>query len=193
MSLSAVIDAGEKTGDHSRTFSSAKNILWNINKLFETLLSITRREYHAIEKKEIDIIPLMQAIHTEVSEMYKDKHISYSVDMPKVLKLRSNEEMFRIIFFNLLQNAYKYTNTDWTIHVQLKDTVLSIINSWPGIDAKHEKSIREKFWRQRANGDSQEGFGLWLYLVKLLVNKHGWSIAMQSKPGKTTFSISLKK
>jgi len=112
MSLSAVIDAGEKTGDHSKTFSSAKNILQNINKLFETLLSITRREYHAIEKKEIDIIPLMQAIHREVSEMYKDKHISYSVDMPKEMKLRSNEEMFRIIFFILLQNAYKYTNTD---------------------------------------------------------------------------------
>ena len=193
MSLSAVIDAGEKTGDHSNTFSSAKNILQNINKLFETLLSITRREYHAIEKKEIDIIPLMQAIHREVSEMYKDKHISYSVDMPKEMKLRSNEEMFRIIFFNLLQNAYKYTNTDWTIHIQINNNVLSIINSWPGIDGKDEKNIREKFWRQRANADYQEGFGLWLYLVKLLVNKHGWTINMQSKSGKTTFTISLKK
>ena len=67
MSLSAVIDAGEKTGDHSRTFSSAKNILQNINTLFETLLSITKREYHTIEKKEIDLIPLIQSIHTELS------------------------------------------------------------------------------------------------------------------------------
>ncbi|MCX6822747.1 MAG: HAMP domain-containing sensor histidine kinase [candidate division SR1 bacterium] len=192
MSLSAVIDAGEKTGDHSKTFSSAKNILQNINKLFETLLSITKREYHAIEKKEIDLIPLIQSIQTEISGIYTNKHINYTADMPKALKLRSNEEMFRIIFFNLLQNAYKYTNTDGTIHVQLKDNVLSLINSGPGIDAKDGKSIREKFWRQRTNGDSQEGFGLGLYLVKLLVNKHGWSIAMQSKPGKTTFSISLK-
>lgn len=193
MSLSAVIDAGEKTGDHSKTFSSAKNILHNINKLFETLLSITKREYHAIEKKEIDIIPLIDTLHKDIAGMYKDKHIAYTVDMPKTLKLRSNEEMFRIIFLNLLQNAYKYTNTDWTIHVQLKNNVLSITNSWPGIDAKHEKSIREKFWRQRATVDAQEGFGLWLYLVKLLVNKHGWTIDMQSQPGKsTTFSINLK-
>ena len=192
MSLSAVIDAGEKTWDHSKTFSSAKHILQNINKLFETLLSITKREYHRIEKKEIDIIPLIKSIHAELDEVYQEKHISYAVEMPKQLKLRSNEEMFRIIFLNLLQNAYKYTNTDGTIHVKINDNVLSIINSWPGIDAKHAKNIREKFWRQRMNVDSQEGFGLGLYLVKLLVNKHGWKIDMQSTPGKTTtFSISL--
>lgn len=192
MSLSAVIDAGEKIWDHSKTFSSAKNILHNINKLFETLLSITKREYHAIEKKEIDIIPLMKSIHTDIAGLYKEKNISYSVDVPQSLKLRSNEEMFRIIFLNILQNAYKYTNTDWTIHVQIKNKVLSVTNSWPGIDAKHTKNIREKFWRQRTNVDSQEGFGLWLYLVKLLANKHGWEVAMQSVPGKTTtFSISF--
>ena len=193
MSLSAVIDAGEKTWDHGKTFSSAKNILHSINKLFETLLSITKREYHAIEKKEIDIIPLIDTLHKDIAGMYQEKNISYTADIPKTLKLRSNEEMFRIIFMNLLQNAYKYTNTDWTIHVQIEKNVLSITNSWPGIDAKHEKSIREKFWRQRTTVDTQEGFGLWLYLVKLLVNKHGWTIDMQSKPGKsTTFSINLK-
>ena len=38
MSLSAVMDAGQKTGNHEKTFASAKEILKNINNLFETLL-----------------------------------------------------------------------------------------------------------------------------------------------------------
>ena len=190
MSLSAVIDAGEKTWDHSTTFNSAKDILHNINTLFETLLSITKREYHAIEKKEIDIISLITTISEELDPVYKEKNISYSVDMPKHFTLHSNEDMFRIIFLNLLQNAYKYTNSDGTIHVQIKDNVLSVINSWPGIEPKHEKNIREKFWRQDTNVVSQEGFGLGLYLVKLMVQKHGWKITMHSEPHKsTTFSI----
>jgi signal transduction histidine kinase len=110
MSLSSVIDAGQKTGDHGTTFSSAKRILHNINNLFETLLSVTKREYHKIEKKELDIVPLMEAMKNDVEKNYADKQITCALDIPKTYTLNSNEDVFRIIFSNLLQNAFKYTD-----------------------------------------------------------------------------------
>ncbi|HCB51420.1 TPA: hypothetical protein DEP21_02485 [Patescibacteria group bacterium] len=39
--------------------------------------------------------------------------------------------------------------------------------------------IRQKFWKNHSHGQ-KEGFGLGLYLVKLLVEKHNWSIDMTS-------------
>jgi signal transduction histidine kinase len=109
MSLSAVMDAGQKTGNYEKSFISAKQILHTINNLFETLLSITKREYHNIQKTSIDIIPIIQTLKEELAETYKEKSIICSIDLPKTYKVSSNADILRIIFFNLLQNAYKYT------------------------------------------------------------------------------------
>ncbi|MEI8090833.1 MAG: HAMP domain-containing sensor histidine kinase [bacterium] len=110
MSLSSIIDVGEKTGEHSKTYIGAKRVLHGINRLFETLLSITKREYHKIEKADINIVPLITAIKDEVEQNYADKNITCSLSLPKSFIVSSNEEIFHIIFFNLLQNAFKYTN-----------------------------------------------------------------------------------
>jgi two-component system phosphate regulon sensor histidine kinase PhoR len=117
-----------------------------------------------------------------------------SIDLPKTYVIHSNNDIFHIIFFNLLQNAYKYTPEKWLINIQLKKDTLSVINSWPGIDAKHGKYIREKFRKNHAQETSKDWFGLGLYLVKLLVIKHHRTISMESVPNKkTNFSISFSK
>lgn len=188
MSLSAVIDAGQKTGEYEKSFVSAKEALHNINKLFDTLLAITKWEYHTIAKKRIDIIPLIKTINTELKEQYTDKDITYTMKLPKSYHVHSHQEIFRIIFLNILQNAYKYTNQKWVVQISLQKDVLSITNSWAGIDAEHIKHIWDKFWKNHQHKASKDGFGLWLYLVKLLANKHGWKLAVQSNK-KTTFSI----
>ncbi len=194
MSLSAVMDAGQKTGNYEKAFVSAKQTLRTINTLFETLLSITKREYHNIQKENIDIIPIMSSIKDELAKTYKDKNIICSVDLPPTYIQHSNKDIFHIIFFNLLQNAYKYTPEKGLINIQLKKDVLSVINSWPGIDEKNSKNIREKFWKNHAQEQSRDWFGLGLYLVKLLVTKHQRKISMSSIPDKkTTFSISFGK
>lgn len=186
MSLSSIIDAGEKTGKHGETYSGAKKVLHSINRLFETLLSITKREYHKIEKKDIDIVPLMTSIKDEVEKIYPEKNIACSLDLPKSFVVSSNEEIFHIIFFNLLQNAYKYTNEDWTIHVKLHKKTLSISNSGAGISLEHIKHIWDKFWKNHSEQTAKEWFGLGLYLVKLLVHKQDWTINVESVPHEST-------
>jgi signal transduction histidine kinase len=110
MSLSSIIDVGQKTGEHEKTYSGAKRVLHSISRLFETLLSITKWEYHDIEKKNIDIVPLISSIRDEAEANYSDKNIRCSLDLPKSFIVSSNEEIFHIIFSNLLQNAFKYTD-----------------------------------------------------------------------------------
>jgi signal transduction histidine kinase len=194
MSLSSIIDVGQKTGEHEKTYSGAKRVLHWISRLFETLLSITKREYHEIEKKNIDIVPLISSIRDEVETGYPDKNIRCSLDLPKSFVVSSNEEIFHIIFSNLLQNAFKYTDEWWIIHVKLHKDILSITNSGAGINLDHLKHIWEKFRKNHSEQSSKEGFGLGLYLVKLLVHKHGWTIDAESIPGEaTTFTLWFNK
>ena len=129
MSLSAVLDAGQKTGNYEKTFVSAKSALQTINTLFETLLSLTKWEYHNIETTNLDIVPLIQEIGHEIAKAYKKKQITYTVSLPKTYMVRSNQDIFHIIVFNLLQNAYKYTPDHGTIHLQLNKDTFEITNS----------------------------------------------------------------
>lgn len=129
MSLSAVIDAGQKTGNHEKAFTEAKTSLKSINTLFETLLSITKWEYQKIKTAPLDIVPVMQHLLGEVQKNYKKKQITCEVLLPKTCILETNEDMFRIIFLNLVENAYKYTPVQGTIKISLSPTMLSIANS----------------------------------------------------------------
>lgn len=129
MSLSAVIDAGEKTGNHEKAFSEAKTSLKSINTLFETLLSITKREYQKIKTTSLDIVPLMKQLIGEAEHNYKKKLVTCEVQLPKTYILETNEDMFRIVFLNLVENAYKYTPAKGTIKISLSPTMLSIANS----------------------------------------------------------------
>ena len=193
MSLSAVIDAGQKTGNHEKAFAEAKTSLKSINTLFETLLSITKWEYQKIKTAPLDIVPVMQHLLGEVQKNYKKKLITCEVQLPKTYVLETNEDMFRIIFLNLVENAYKYTPDKWSIGILLSATDLSITNSGPGITPEKATHIRDKFWKDHSKQSSKEGFGLGLYLVQLLVNKHRRSIHMKSVPDQfTTFSINFK-
>ena len=129
MSLSAVIDAGEKTGNHEKAFAEAKTSLKAINTLFETLLSITKREYQKIKTSSLDVVPVIHHLLLEVQKNYKKKLITCDVQLPKTYVLETNEDMFRIVFLNLVENAYKYTPDKGNISISLSSTTLSISNS----------------------------------------------------------------
>jgi signal transduction histidine kinase len=109
MSLSATMDAAHKTGKYADYIPKLKSNIQSINNLFDTLLSITKREHHAIRKSPIDIVPIIQTIRDELQTMYANKKIISTLHIPKEKIISSHVDICRIIFHNIMQNAYKYT------------------------------------------------------------------------------------
>lgn len=193
MSLSANVDLAEKTGAYKESFWSIKRSVYAMNSLFETLLSITKREYHHIKKTHIDCIPVIQDISTELQELYKEKEISFSLKLPEKFVAHCNKDMLHIIIFNMLQNAYKYTPTWGKISVSLGENTLRIHDTGIGIAQDDLSHIWDKFWKDHNKQENKEGFGLGLYLVALLVRKLGREIAVESKIHKgSTFILRIQ-
>jgi two-component system OmpR family sensor kinase len=63
---------------------------------------------------------------------------------------------------------------------------LIIKDSGKGIAANDLEHIRERFWQADRSKTDTKSFGLGLYLTKLLVEKHGRTIAISSKVNKGT-------
>ena len=95
------------------------------------------------------------------------------------------------IMHNLLDNATKYSSGPPTIEVRTFDDGqflhIEVSDEGIGIAPEHLAHVFDKYYRvPTGNLHDVKGFGLGLSYVKLLVDAHGGTIRLTSKPGKGT-------
>ncbi|MFZ5476535.1 MAG: hybrid sensor histidine kinase/response regulator [Myxococcota bacterium] len=93
---------------------------------------------------------------------------------------------------NLLSNAIRHAPRDSTVDVEVAcehDRVsFSVSDRGPGVSATARPHLFEKF----GTGDPGRGFGLGLYLVRLVANVHGGDVqALDREGGGTCFRMNL--
>jgi signal transduction histidine kinase len=114
--------------------------------------------------------------------------------MPKVWM--DGEAVSRALF-NLLDNAFKYSETSKNIFLRASSKNQEI--SWEiqdhgiGIPEEEKMHIFEKFYRYPHQQENDvKGSGIGLTIVKHIVEAHLGQINVDSKPGKgTTFTLSI--
>lgn len=97
--------------------------------------------------------------------------------------LESNQSMLRIVFSNLLNNAFNYTNIG-EIHITLNSKEFSVRDTGIGIVKENIDKIWDRLYRVNASWSLQNGHGLGLFLVKTVVEKLGYTIGVESEQGK---------
>ncbi|RYM36055.1 HAMP domain-containing histidine kinase [Brumimicrobium glaciale] len=90
------------------------------------------------------------------------------------------------VILNLLDNAVKYSEDPTQVKVSTKNKnkgiEISIQDNGIGIEKEQFKQVFDKFYRV-PTGDRHDvkGFGLGLYYVKLIIDKHGGKMSVKSK------------
>lgn len=92
------------------------------------------------------------------------------------------------ILYNLLSNAVKFTlegGTVWVESAHDSDFLhVSVCDTGIGIPENEQSSIFDKFYQvENSTGGSREGTGLGLPITKHLVELHGGTISVESRPG----------
>jgi two-component system OmpR family sensor kinase len=98
---------------------------------------------------------------------------------------------------NLVANALRHTPSGGTIDLEATSNAdgcgdLRVIDSGSGIAPEHVANIFERFYKvdsSRTSGTA--GSGLGLSIAKAIVERHGGTIAVESRPGRTAFVITL--
>ena len=98
---------------------------------------------------------------------------------------------------NLLDNAIKYGGADGWVGIFVSrvngSIEIRVADHGPGIPQAEQARIFDPFFRgRRAIDDQIHGTGLGLDLVKSIVEAHGGSVAVESRPGQgTEFNVRL--
>jgi two-component system phosphate regulon sensor histidine kinase PhoR len=102
--------------------------------------------------------------------------------------LLGSESELHSIFYNLINNAMRFTPASGTVDVLWRtedgDAVLEVADTGIGIPAEQIPRITERFYRvdpgrSRASG----GTGLGLAIVKHALQRHGGSLSIESREG----------
>ena len=147
-------------------------------------------ERHALDTRHL--------IETSAAQYESQLEMNLEPDLPMVF---ADELALRHVFRNLLENAVKYgTEGNGWIGISAKgvpgrDTPMveiRVADRGPGIPENEQRHVFDAFYRgRRAVQDQVHGTGLGLNLAKSIVEAHGGSIRVQSRPGEGTEFIVL--
>jgi two-component system OmpR family sensor kinase len=112
--------------------------------------------------------------------------------------VRGDEHRLRQVLANLMSNAGSHTPPGTTVTVALTEpgrdagVMLSVTDDGPGIPADLQPGLFERFVRGDSSRSHAAGStGLGLAIVDAVTAAHGGSVGVTSRPGRTSFVITL--
>jgi len=169
-----------------------------LSRLIDNFLTFSRMERSkcAFEFDEIQVADLVNEALESTGERFigKDRCLEVTVD-PDLPPILGDRDALVTVILNLLDNAWKYSGDDREIH--LKATArgryvrIKVIDNGIGMSARTARRIFGRFYQaDRTLTRSAGGCGLGLSIVKFILDAHGASIDVVSRPGAgSTFTV----
>ncbi len=195
--LEGALEDRENAARFIRTIKSNSE---RLNSLVDDLMTISKIELGVIkvEKTMIDL----EDVFENITEIFRAKaaarKLSLSVSQrPELRHISADKNRLIQILTNLVDNAIKFTETGgvtFGIDRKSEKTFLFVEDTGIGVPPKHLGRLGERFYRvDPARSRKMGGTGLGLAIVKHLVKAHGWTMQIESVPGKgTTVKIFCK-
>lgn len=147
---------------------------------------------------EHDIIVFIRGIMQSFSKVAKEKQIDFKLlTRREELKLWFDASMMDKVIFNLLSNAFKFTNNSGRIHIVVavdefdNKVTISVEDNGVGLSPQEAEQVFEPFFQ--SDQVMSGGTGLGLPLSKSLMNLQKGGLELQSQKGKgSRFIISLR-
>jgi signal transduction histidine kinase len=191
----------------SEILQSLDETLAQINQMtemVENLLTLARADEGRapLAVEECDLREVVADVAETAGILGEEAGVTAGHTMPETpVRLAVDRHRIREMLLNIVTNAIKYTPRGGSLALALEENVdavtFTVRDTGIGIAAGDLPHIFERFWRAdpaRSRTGDRPGVGLGLAIAKWIVEAHGGSITVQSRPGRgTMFFIRLPK
>jgi len=167
-----------------------------IARMIDELVEAMRLEagQHVIDLRPIEIVPFVEEVRRRLDGAVDVSRIRISPPGP-LPAARGDPAALERVLVNLVTNALKYSPASKPVEIGLAarggSVTVTVRDHGPGIPPEEQARVFERFYRARA-AVRKEGLGLGLYISRLLTERMGGTIWLESAPGKgTAFTVAL--
>ena len=168
-----------------------------LTNLVNGLLLLARADAGELEvrREPLDL----HAVAADVAEMFEplaeERGVSLVLGLTSFVTVLGDSSRLRQLVTNLVDNAIKFTGAGGTVTLRVERDEerarLLVSDTGMGIPVEHLPHVFERFY-QASPARTGEGYGLGLSICKWIVEAHGGSLQVESRPGKgTTFIVAL--
>jgi two-component system OmpR family sensor kinase len=166
--------------------------------LVEDLLTLARLdEEPAVRRQPVDLAALARDAVQDARATAPDRSISVSAPASAIVS--GDPHQLSQVLANLMRNALVHTRAGTPVEVSVSEdheaVMVSVRDHGPGLPAKSEESIFNRFWRAEGGRErGKAGAGLGLAIVQGVVDAHGGQISAQNAPdGGALFTVRLAR
>lgn len=194
-------DFGQLTKEQQEVLKRGNEMNEQMIDLVSDLLDVARIESGKLDYvfTALDLATFLPDIQQLFLQKSQERNVTLDLPIPRPSEyvLRADEVRLRMVFQNLIDNAFKFTPAGGKISLVFsrKDDMLECRISDTGIGISTEELPRlfTKFFRARnAVMMDTRGTGLGLYITASIIRTHGGTIGVESAIGRgTTFYFTL--
>ena len=169
-----------------------------LNQLILDLLRLARLEsgQSVFDHEPLDIAEVLDSCVETHRERAEAKELTLILDLAALeptIRVIADEEAFRQVFDNLIDNAIKYTPSGGWIKIlgeldsDAASVAVTVADSGIGIPRDDLPRVFERFYRvDKARSRELGGTGLGLAIVKHVISSIGGQVTVESRPGEGT-------
>jgi signal transduction histidine kinase len=169
-------------------------------RIVEDLVFLAKLDYNPdnISKETFDFILFFTDMEKRAQMLVREKKINLTTSIPEApITLEGNKLHLSRLFFNLIQNAVKFTPSggriDMAVHQDGDILKVSLSDTGQGISEEDLPKIFQRFFHKETSQlESRDSIGLGLSIAKSIANFHNGDIEVNSKPREgSTFIVTL--
>ncbi len=187
--------------ESKENIKNALTELESLTRLTNSLLTIVKLDASKtkLQLSEVRIDELLADCVQTMTPAANARNIQINLSIEDSAEIGGDTEKLKSVFLNLIENAIKYSFSDSTISIRLKNKdsqniLIEVENEGPGISSADIPYIFNRFYRSNETRAEIDGSGLGLAIAREVVELHRGAISVESSPGKTTcFCVTLPK
>ncbi|MGE7932524.1 sensor histidine kinase [Viridibacillus arvi] len=195
----SVISMLTQMNEGDPNFSKIKREVNKINYDLSQILTYLRTEDFSADLKieKTSLRDLILEVTNDLKDFFISKSVFPNVSVNENLFVYTDEKWMKIILFQVINNAIKYSDEGERVHITVdmegETTILKIMNKGIGIEQSDLNRVFDLFFTGENGRRNGESTGMGLYIVKKILDMLNHEYKIESTVNeKTTFSIYFK-
>ena len=199
--LDGMLDGTIPTEKHPHYMRLVSDETKRLSRLVRSMLDISRMQDQGSIPPEalsrFDVCECVGRVLITFEQKIVDKALEVDVSFPEhPVYAQASEDAITQVVYNLLDNAVKFCPHEGMLTIAIREgdgkVYVSIGNDGKTIPPEELPLVFDRFHKlDKSRAENRDGWGLGLYIVKNIIDRHGENISVSSQNDRTAFTFTL--